>query len=556
MRTLVVTNDFPSMTIDFALEWTDFHRPGAPQLYPEDLRSEIDEVNSWVYSEVNNGVYRCGFAARQDSYDTAYNRLFAALDRLEARLAGQRYLVGDTITEADVRLFTTLVRFDPVYHGHFKCNRNKLTEMPNLWAYARDLFQTPGFGDTTDFDHIKRHYYEVHRDINPRNVMVTYAGGTKIVDFGIAATRATLQAGGDGQFAGKLAYMAPEQVLGHELDLRADIFALGVVLYEMCLSRRLFRGVPEEVAERIVEGTIPAPTFVNPEFPPALEAVIMKALEVDPAERYQNCDHFFRDLEKFTEQASIRCTPRMISAYMSEMFGEGAPAEVNYDDQYDDLVDEALDFDKFDSLEAKDDGAPDWAKSFDAPDASSARNKRSMTIGNLASMLGPEFEQQRQALIAEAAPETGPAPENGPQTGRRGPGRHRAASAASAASANYGESEGPKTRRPASTAIKQSGSGAPGSGKQGGLHGTPGAGKSIVAPLGRAPTAGRPAIRAGQSITTGSLSSLDTGINAGSFGHGVMAEQTKKGGAALTWLLVVLGLGGLGYIAYTVFTMK
>ena len=395
-----------------------------------------------------------------------------------------------------------------------------------------------------------------HRDMNPTNIHVGYDGTCKIVDFGIAATRATLQAGGDGQFAGKLAYMAPEQVLGHELDLRADIFALGVVLYEMCLSRRLFRGVPEEVAERIVEGTIPAPTFVNPEFPPALEAVIMKALEVDPAERYQNCDHFFRDLEKFTEQASIRCTPRMISAYMSEMFGEGAPAEVNYDDQYDDLVDEALDFDRFDSLEAKDDGAPDWAKSFDAPDASSARNKRSMTIGNLASMLGPEFEQQRQALIAEAAPETGPAPENGPQTGRRGPGRHRAASAASAASANYGESEGPKTRRPASTAIKQSGSGAPGSGKQGGLHGTPGAGKSIVAPLGRAPTAGRPAIRAGQSITTGSLSSLDTGINAGSFGHGVMAEQTKKGGAALTWLLVVLGLGGLGYIAYTVFTMK
>jgi putative glutathione S-transferase len=167
----VVTNDFPWITIDFELEWTDFHRPGAPQLYPEDRRAEIDEVNSWVYSEVNNGVYRCGFAARQDSYDAAYDRLFAALDRLESRLKDQRYLVGDTITEADVRLFTTLVRFDPVYHGHFKCNRNKLVEMPALWGYARDLFQTPGFGDTVDFEQIKRHYYVVHHDINPTGVV-------------------------------------------------------------------------------------------------------------------------------------------------------------------------------------------------------------------------------------------------------------------------------------------------------------------------------------------------------------------------------------------------
>ncbi|HEY3337799.1 MAG TPA: glutathione S-transferase C-terminal domain-containing protein [Propionicimonas sp.] len=168
---MVVTNDFPSITVDLELEWTAFHRPGAPQLYPEHLRPEIDEVNSWVYTEVNNGVYRCGFAARQDSYDAAYDRLFAALDRLESRLTGQRYLVGDTITEADVRLFTTLVRFDPVYHGHFKCNRNKLVELPALWGYARDLFQTPGFGDTVDFEQIKRHYYIVHHDINPTGVV-------------------------------------------------------------------------------------------------------------------------------------------------------------------------------------------------------------------------------------------------------------------------------------------------------------------------------------------------------------------------------------------------
>jgi len=167
----VVTNDFPSITIDFETEWTKFHRDGAPDLYPERLRAEIDEVNSWIYTEVNNGVYRCGFAGTQEAYDDAYDRLFAALDRLESRLSGQRFLVGDQLTEADVRLFTTLVRFDAVYHGHFKCNRTKLTELPVLWAYARDLFQTPGFGDTIDFDQIKRHYYVVHRDINPTGIV-------------------------------------------------------------------------------------------------------------------------------------------------------------------------------------------------------------------------------------------------------------------------------------------------------------------------------------------------------------------------------------------------
>lgn len=167
----VVTNDFPWITIDFETEWTEFHRPGAPDLYPEALRAEIDEVNSWVYTEVNNGVYRCGFAGQQASYAAAYDRLFTALDRLEDRLSRQRYLVGDQITEADVRLFTTLVRFDAVYHGHFKCNRNKLIEMPALWGYARDLFQTPGFGDTVDFDQIKTHYYVVHHDINPTGIV-------------------------------------------------------------------------------------------------------------------------------------------------------------------------------------------------------------------------------------------------------------------------------------------------------------------------------------------------------------------------------------------------
>jgi putative glutathione S-transferase len=167
----VVTNDFAQITLDLSTEWTEYQRDGAPDLYPEALRDEVDEVNDVVYREVNNGVYRAGFAGKQESYEDAYRTLFDRLDWLSDRLSRQRYLVGDTITEADVRLFTTLVRFDPVYHGHFKCNRSKLSEMPVLWAYARDLFMTPGFGDTIDFVHIKEHYYEVHRDINPTGIV-------------------------------------------------------------------------------------------------------------------------------------------------------------------------------------------------------------------------------------------------------------------------------------------------------------------------------------------------------------------------------------------------
>ena len=167
----VVTNDFPQLTLDLSTEWRAHHRAGAPDLYPEPLRHEIDDVMQVVYEDVNDGVYRCGFAGSQDAYDEAFDRLFRRLDWLEERLRSQRYLVGDRITEADVRLFTTLVRFDAVYHGHFKCNRNKLAEMPALWAYARDLFQTPGFGDTIDFTHIKRHYHCVHKDVNPSGIV-------------------------------------------------------------------------------------------------------------------------------------------------------------------------------------------------------------------------------------------------------------------------------------------------------------------------------------------------------------------------------------------------
>ncbi|WP_265523084.1 glutathione S-transferase family protein [Oerskovia flava] len=167
----VVTNDFAQMTLDLSTEWQPFHRDGAPDLLPAAHRDELDDVMQHVFTEVNNGVYRCGFAGSQSAYDSAYQRLWAALDELEERLGRQRYLVGETITEADVRLFTTLVRFDAVYHGHFKTNRNKLSEMPALWGYARDLFQTPGFGDTVDVEQIKQHYYVVHRDINPSGIV-------------------------------------------------------------------------------------------------------------------------------------------------------------------------------------------------------------------------------------------------------------------------------------------------------------------------------------------------------------------------------------------------
>jgi putative glutathione S-transferase len=167
----VVTAHFLHITLDMESEWTAYHRPGAPDLYPERLRDEIEDVSALVYRDVNNGVYRCGFATSQAAYDAAYSRLFARLDWLGERLATRRYLVGDTITEADVRLWTTLARFDPVYHGHFKCNRNKLTEMPVLWAYARDLFQTPGFGDTIDFVQVKQHYYRVHTNLNPSRIV-------------------------------------------------------------------------------------------------------------------------------------------------------------------------------------------------------------------------------------------------------------------------------------------------------------------------------------------------------------------------------------------------
>jgi putative glutathione S-transferase len=139
--------------------------------YPPELRPEIDEVNAFVYRTINNGVYRAGFATTQAAYEEAFLTLFDALDTIDTRLASQRYLIGGVITEADIRLFTTLVRFDAVYVGHFKCNLRRIADYPNLSNYLRDLYQTPGFGETVNLDHIKQHYYGSHRQINPTGIV-------------------------------------------------------------------------------------------------------------------------------------------------------------------------------------------------------------------------------------------------------------------------------------------------------------------------------------------------------------------------------------------------
>lgn len=140
-------------------------------LYPEDLREEIDRVNERVYNSINNGVYRAGFASTQEAYEEAFIDLFEALDEMDDRLAGQRFLTGDRITEADWRLFVTLVRFDAVYVGHFKCNQRRIADYENLSGYLRDLYQQPGIRDTVNFDHIKRHYYITHPRINPTQIV-------------------------------------------------------------------------------------------------------------------------------------------------------------------------------------------------------------------------------------------------------------------------------------------------------------------------------------------------------------------------------------------------
>ncbi|WP_198331147.1 glutathione S-transferase family protein [Psychrobacter aquimaris] len=138
---------------------------------PASLLPEIDDINAFVYTTINNGVYKAGFSTTQEAYEEAVIELFAALDTLEARLADKRYLTGSTITEADWRLFTTLVRFDAVYVGHFKCNLRRIIDYPNLWGYLRDLYQVPGIAETVNMGHIKQHYYTSHANINPTRII-------------------------------------------------------------------------------------------------------------------------------------------------------------------------------------------------------------------------------------------------------------------------------------------------------------------------------------------------------------------------------------------------
>jgi putative glutathione S-transferase len=166
----IVNNESAEIIRTLNSEFAEY-AAGGHDYYPANLRQQIDEINAVVYANVNNGVYRCGFAGTQEAYESAAKRLFETLDMLEVRLSRTRYVVGSTLTEADWRLFTTLIRFDAVYHGHFKCNLWRIEDYPNLSAYLRDLYQTPGVAGTVSFDHIKRHYYMSHEHINPSRIV-------------------------------------------------------------------------------------------------------------------------------------------------------------------------------------------------------------------------------------------------------------------------------------------------------------------------------------------------------------------------------------------------
>jgi putative glutathione S-transferase len=169
-RSTIVNNESSEIIRMFNSAFDELTGSNA-DFYPTPLRAEIDEINALVYAAVNNGVYRTGFASTQEAYEESFVKLFDALDRLEDRLGQRRYLVGERVTEADWRLFTTLLRFDAVYFGHFKCNLRRIADYPNLSNYLRDLYQTPGVAETVHIDHIKRHYYASHRNINPSGIV-------------------------------------------------------------------------------------------------------------------------------------------------------------------------------------------------------------------------------------------------------------------------------------------------------------------------------------------------------------------------------------------------
>ena len=169
-RSTIVSNESSEIIRMFNSAFDELGaKPG--DYYPAALRTDIDEVNARIYDTLNNGVYKCGFATTQSAYGEAFEALFDTMDWLEQRLSSQRYLVGDRITEADIRLLTTLLRFDPVYVGHFKTNKRRLTEYPHLWGYTRELYQLPGIAETVNMEHIKHHYYGSHTSINPTRVV-------------------------------------------------------------------------------------------------------------------------------------------------------------------------------------------------------------------------------------------------------------------------------------------------------------------------------------------------------------------------------------------------
>lgn len=169
-RETIVSNESSEIIRMFNSAFDEF-TDAQVDFYPEDLRAEIDAINDTVYACVNNGVYRCGFARTQEAYDEAFDELFSTLDTLEDKLETNRYLTGPRLTEADWRLFTTLVRFDPVYFGHFKCNLRRLVDYPNLFGFTRELYQVPGVAETVRIDYIKDHYYRSHETINPRRIV-------------------------------------------------------------------------------------------------------------------------------------------------------------------------------------------------------------------------------------------------------------------------------------------------------------------------------------------------------------------------------------------------
>ncbi|CAO2842032.1 unnamed protein product [Amaranthus hypochondriacus] len=167
----IVSNESSEIIRMLNSEFNEIAENGNLDLYPHHLRAQIDEVNEWIYDSINNGVYRCGFATKQEPYDMAVEKLYEALDKCEEILGKQRYLCGSSLTEADVRLFVTLIRFDEVYAVHFKCNKKLLREYPNLFNYTKEIFQIPGMSSTVNMDHIKMHYYGSHPSINPYGII-------------------------------------------------------------------------------------------------------------------------------------------------------------------------------------------------------------------------------------------------------------------------------------------------------------------------------------------------------------------------------------------------